>query len=124
MSSHIVVWVVSKPRMAELQSKPGGLTWAADKLIGKEGPLPEGILRCRLGASDLVDSDKRYVERARRAIEMVLAVTPESSSGGRLFSKALEFYCPLLPGPDAVDDTGREEGFWGPVLAPERCRQL
>jgi hypothetical protein len=100
-----------------------GLTWAEPKISAKAPPYPEGIWRCRIGASDLVDSDRRYAERAQRWIERVFAVTPEHSPGYATLSHALEFYCPLLPGGNVVNDSSQKETL-GAILSPERCMGL
>lgn len=122
MSSNIGVRLISRPLMADLCARFGGVTSGAwNAMTPEAGSPPDGVVKLSLFPHD--DSRDGY------AILSTLGTGFEAADGyfhgGDVVLRLLSFYWPLFTSSGFhFDDSGGTIRAIGPVLAPERCRFL
>ncbi|HWQ91505.1 MAG TPA: hypothetical protein VN673_07520 [Clostridia bacterium] len=122
MSSTIGVLLISRPLIAHLRERFGGITSAAWNAMTPEvGSPPEGLVRLSLFPYD----DSRFGYAILNTLDKAYQGTGGYLHEGDAVFRLLSFYCPLFTsGSFRFDDSGGTARAIGPVLAPERCRYI
>ncbi len=117
------VYLISKPLMAYLRTRFGGVTSAAcEALTPRPGYGLEGSVKLTLSPQD----DSKYGYAILYALCRALAEASERhAQEADALLQLISFYRPLYTSAGfGFDDSGGATRAIGPVLAPERCRDL
>jgi hypothetical protein len=124
MSSFLGAFLISKPAMADICSRFGGLRAEALYAMTPEvGTPPEGVRRLRIRP----DLDARLGYATFSTLHDALRNMDRHHSSHLGFGvvRLLSFYWPLFTSRGATfDDSGGKDRAIGPVLGPEKCRYL